>query len=776
MPNFLVILADGAVAGEKPALCYVCDGFFEPYLAVLIILHHAAVGHGVAAEILEHKVRVGHAAHIPHQQHVVQVLQRHGLIGEQGAVQPLAQRAADLGIAFKDAHGVVGALAVHPLHGFGAHAEDVDVLRAHLLVNFHVGAVHGAQRERAVHHEFHVAGAAGLLAGCGKLLADLRCRHQQFGGAHIIILNVHHLEVFAHARVAVNEPRQGVDVADDQLGAEIPRRGLGAKEEHTRGRIVIRILQDAVVQHLNVQGVEQLALVLVQALGLHIKNEVWVQLYALPPLNEPGKPLLVLVLHLVKTLAEGRILRKGQKLGKLRSILVKAGANALAEQIAQAGVGREQPAAVRDPVGNGRKLAGVGLVIIMEKTVRQNFAVQLAHPVHTEGQRHAQVGHMHLPIGEDGHLPDAVPLVGVVLEQLFAAAAVQLLQNHVNAGQGLAHHLLRPALQRLLHYGVVGVGHRAVGDALCAVPVQPFLIDQQTHQLGNRQAGVRIVDVEHHFFRQEVKICAILAFEILEGVLQRCGGKEVVLLHAQHLAFPVAVLRVEYLVDDLGHLHLVHGLVIFTAAKTFQVKGFPAAGAPGAQGVHAVVIIAHNGHIIGYCVNGVGVFQREHAAAIHDGFPYIAIEVNLANVLGHQDFPHVAVGQPDVRQFHLLAIHDFLAKQPILIADGAPHGGNVQTGQAVQKTGCQPAKAAVAQRGFGLLGHQGGGVQPQLGKSGAVILLAAKVDQVAVQAAPHQKFHRQVVQALAFLLLTLLTADHPFVHDLVAHGGCGGLV
>ena len=48
-------------------------------------------------------------------------------------------------VGFKDVHGIVGALAVHALHGIGAHAEDVDVVNAHLLIDFYICAVHGAQ-------------------------------------------------------------------------------------------------------------------------------------------------------------------------------------------------------------------------------------------------------------------------------------------------------------------------------------------------------------------------------------------------------------------------------------------------------------------------------------------------------------------------------------------------------------------------------------------------------------------------------------------------------
>ena len=55
--------------------------------------------------------------------------------------------------------------------------EDVDVLPPHALRDFHVRAVHRAQRHRAVEHEFHVAGAAGLLARQTDLLGKIAGGH-----------------------------------------------------------------------------------------------------------------------------------------------------------------------------------------------------------------------------------------------------------------------------------------------------------------------------------------------------------------------------------------------------------------------------------------------------------------------------------------------------------------------------------------------------------------------------------------------------------------------
>lgn len=196
-----------------------------------------------------------------------------------------------------------------------------------------------------------------------------------------------------------------------------------------------------------------------------------------------------------------------------------------------------------DAVGDGAELALVEQPVIVEQTVLQDLTVQLAHAVDAEGHGHAQVGHVHLPVADDGHVANALPLIGIAFEQIGAQAAVQLLQDHVDAGKRLLHHIDGPALQRFGHDGMVGVGHAAVGDALRHLPGKALLIDQQADQLGNRQARMRVVDVENALVRQQIKVVAKVLFEILDCILQGGAGEEVVLLEAQHLALVVAYLR-----------------------------------------------------------------------------------------------------------------------------------------------------------------------------------------------------------------------------------------
>ena len=63
----------------------------------------------------------------------------------------------------------------------GGQAEEEEVLLAGLLGHLDRGAVARADRQGAVHHELHVAGAAGLVAGRRDLLRDVAGRDQPLG-------------------------------------------------------------------------------------------------------------------------------------------------------------------------------------------------------------------------------------------------------------------------------------------------------------------------------------------------------------------------------------------------------------------------------------------------------------------------------------------------------------------------------------------------------------------------------------------------------------------
>ena len=67
-----------------------------------------------------------------------------------------------------------------------------------------------------------------------------------------------------------------------------------------------------------------------------------------------------------------------------------------------------------------------------------------------------------------------------------------------------------------------------------------MLIDQQAHQLGDADGGMRVVELDCDLVRQQIEAAVMLAVAA-QDVLQRRAGEEVLLLKAK---FPAGVGRV----------------------------------------------------------------------------------------------------------------------------------------------------------------------------------------------------------------------------------------
>ena len=193
-----------------------------------------------------------------------------------------------------------------------------------------------------------VARAAGLLAGGGDLLADLARGHQMLGEGHAVILQKDDLQSPAAQRIAVDLVRQRIDEVDDALGDRVARRGLRAEEEGPRLQLHARIVLQFLVQINDVHGVEQLTLVLMQALDLHVKDGVGVERHALRLFDVGGKVELVGALDLVQPREHRTIAGEGLELLELLGMeQIAAPAAEVGNQAVEPQVDLREPAAPR---------------------------------------------------------------------------------------------------------------------------------------------------------------------------------------------------------------------------------------------------------------------------------------------------------------------------------------------------------------------------------------------------------------------------------------------
>ena len=186
----------------------------------------------------------------------------------------------------------------------GTQAKDEHVLGTDTLAHFHVGTVQGADGQGAIEAEFHVAGAGRLEAGGGDLLRQVGRRNDAFGQADVVVGQEHHFQQAAHSRVVVHRAGDVVGQFDDQLGLVITGRRLAGEDLHPRHPVGLRLGANRLVQRHGVQQVEQLALVLVDPLDLHVEQRRRVDRNPQALVNQIGQGLFAVQALLGELLAK----------------------------------------------------------------------------------------------------------------------------------------------------------------------------------------------------------------------------------------------------------------------------------------------------------------------------------------------------------------------------------------------------------------------------------------------------------------------------------------
>ena len=176
------------------------------------------------------------------------------------------------------------------------------------------------------------------------------------------------------------------------------------------------------------------------------------------------------------------------------------GTNSLGDQIRQPRVGLDAPAPDGHPVGDADDLVRFSTRPVGEQVLAQNIRVQLRNAVDLMAHGQGQVSHAHLVVGNDRHIADFSKIVGIDLPKVVAVLLVDGVGNHMDAGQKLPEHLQRPALQRFAHHRMVGIGETIAGHLPGVLPGQAFLVEQNAHQLRNRQGRMGVVDVDGDLF------------------------------------------------------------------------------------------------------------------------------------------------------------------------------------------------------------------------------------------------------------------------------------
>ena len=107
-------------------------------------------------------------------------------------------------------------------------------------------------------------------------------------------------------------------------------------------------------------------------------------------------------------------------------------------------------------------------------------------------------------------------------------AAVDFVDDHVDAREQRAEHIDVPRFKGLRHDRMIRIGDGIARDRPCILPCQLFFVNQHAHQLRHAECRMRIIDVDADLPAEIVDAHARLLV-VTDDALHTCRDKEVLL-------------------------------------------------------------------------------------------------------------------------------------------------------------------------------------------------------------------------------------------------------
>ncbi len=543
--------------------------------------------------------------------------------------------------------------------------------------------------------------------------------------------------------------------------------------------VIVRVGQQTTVERHDVDKVQLLTLVLVQTLDLDVEDRLGAHIDTGFRLDDLDQLLFVVTLDGHELLLERFVVGKLHDTTQLVQLQRPLLAHHLVIECSQFRVARQQPATRGYPVGHVAHFFRPQLGILGEEIFLDQLGVDLRNAVHFGRADDAEVAHTHLaytPLFDDGEFGFNGIVTGPLgFDLLVQETGVYLINDLEMAWQHLLEQADRPLLQRFRQQGVVGVGEDLIADLPGGRPVQPLFIHQHSHQFGNGDSGVSIVELDSDLGREIAEVTLMYPLVAAHDVLDGAGAEKVLLDQTQLFTGIGLIVRIEHLGDGFGLCFLCLGVNVTTGVEHVPVKKLGGSGFPQTQDVDGTAAKTDYRDIPRHPFDlATRVPHLLQTAVITEDGLDIAIEGDFLYRLRTADLPRVAVFTPGVWTLNLAAILDLLTEQTVFVVDTVAHCRVVQGCQRVDEAGCQTTQATIAERHIGLLFTQVGQIQTEFAQRLFTNLVKREVVQVVGGQTPHQEFSREIVNCTSiFLEVSLLSAGQALV-NLFVDRRCGG--
>src|SRR5215469_4562394 len=164
---------------------------------------------------------------------------------------------------------VPGLASLYLLNG---KAEQEKILLSGFFGHLDSRSIESPNCKRSIHHEFHIAGSAGLVTSGRNLVRYIARGDQALGQRNIVFGEKNYLHATANNRIAVNRVCQTVDELDDEFRQPISRRSFTREKESAWNHLQVRIFSKPLVTDNDPQRIQQLPLVLVDTLDLGVED------------------------------------------------------------------------------------------------------------------------------------------------------------------------------------------------------------------------------------------------------------------------------------------------------------------------------------------------------------------------------------------------------------------------------------------------------------------------------------------------------------------------
>ena len=298
---------------------------------------------------------------------------------------------------------------------------------------------------------------------------------------------------------------------------------------------------------------------------------------------------------------------------------------------------------------------------------------------------------------------------------------------------------------------MVGVGERLGHDGPGVLPPQVVLVHEQSHELGDGQNGVGVVELNGVGIGEAGEVVPVVGHVVVDDLLKGGRAEEVLLAHAQDLALVGGVVGVEDARDVRCALALDDRIGEALGIEGVVVELLQAFRPPQAQRVDVLRAVADDRHVIG------------------DGAHDQVVVAHHPLRLFTADDEGIALLHPRIRVLGLETVGEELLEQAVTVEDAVSGHREIESCAGIEETGGEASKASVAQGGVGLLLEDVGEVLTEGAHRLLRIFDQTEVGQVVQERATHEELGGEIMLHPAGAVLLL--GRMPIVRNGVDDGG-----